>query len=88
MLVVSYLQPIAKDVYLGSKDEMYKHLFLKNISAIDEEEFSDQRIVVKGCGEKEIQEFVYAEITKKLLPVAKSIMYGEPCSTVPVFKKK
>ena len=88
MLVVTYLQPVAKNVFLGNATDMYKHLFLNNIEAIDATEFTDQRIVVKGCGEKEIQDFVYAAITKKLLPVAKSIMYGEPCSTVPVYKKK
>jgi hypothetical protein len=48
----------------------------------------DKRIVLKGCGETPIDDFAYAEATRKLLPVAKSIMYGEPCSTVPVYKKK
>lgn len=88
MLVVSYLQPVAKEIFTGSKEEMFKHLFLKAISAIDENNFSDQRIVVKGCGDVNIENYAYAEITKKLLPVVKSIMYGEPCSTVPIYKKK
>lgn len=87
MLVVSYLQPIAKEIYTGTKEEMQKHLFLKNLSAINTNEFADQRIVVKGCGDVNIESFAYAEITKVLLPVVKSIMYGEPCSTVPVYKK-
>src|SRR5215203_875238 len=86
MLVATYLQPVAKNIFTGTVDEMYKHLFLKNINAIKAEEFVDQRIVVKGCGEVAIGNFAYAEITKLLLPVAKSIMYGEPCSTVPVYK--
>ena len=88
MLVVTYLQNIAKDVYAGTSTEMQKHLLVKNISAIDANEFADQRIVIKGCGDATIESFAYAEVTKVLLPVVKSIMYGEPCSTVPVFKKK
>lgn len=88
MLVVTYLQNIAKDVYAGTSTEMQKHLLLKNIAAIDVNEFADQRIVIKGCGDATIESFAYAEVTKVLLPVVKSIMYGEPCSTVPVFKKK
>ena len=88
MLVTSYVQPFALDIYLGNAREMLKHIFLKNISSIDFKEYSDQRVVVKGCGEVPVDNYAYAEITKHLLPYAKSIMYGEPCSTVPVFKKK
>jgi len=87
MLAVSYLQPVVKDVMLGDEKEVHRSLFLKNIDAIDSSDFTDKRIVIKGCGETPIGDFAYAEITKKLLPVAKSIMYGEPCSTVPVYKK-
>jgi hypothetical protein len=88
MLVATYLQPVAKEVYVGTSAELQKHLFLKNLAAIDLAEFADQRVVVKGCGDVAIEPFAYAEITKLLRPVAKSIMYGEPCSTVPVYKKK
>lgn len=88
MLVVVYLQPVAKEIYTGTKEEMQKHLFLKNIAAIDINEFKEQRIVVKGCGDANIESYAYAAIASKLLPVARSIMYGEPCSTVPVYKKK
>lgn len=88
MLVVSYLQPIACDVVLGDIETTRKQIFLKKIDAIDANAFADKRIVVKGCGDQPIGEYAYMEITKKLRPVAKSIMYGEPCSTVPVFKKK
>lgn len=88
MLVTTYLQPVAKDIFAGSEAEMHKHLFLKNLSSINANEFTDRRIVVKGCGDITIEGFAYAEITKILKPVAKSIMYGEPCSTVPIYKKK
>lgn len=88
MLVASYLQPVAKYIYVGTAAEMQKHLFLSNLEKIDTGEFRDGRIVVKGCGEIHIDNYAYAEITRLLTPVAKSVMYGEPCSTVPIFKKK
>ena len=88
MLVTTYLQPVAKEVYVGTAAEMQKHLFLKSLSAIDVNEYTDQRVVIKGCGDVAIEAYAYAEITKLLRPVVKSIMYGEPCSTVPVYKKK
>lgn len=88
MLVTTYLQPVAKDVFVGTAAELQKHLFLKNLSAINVSEYTDQRVVIKGCGDVPIDAYAYAEITKLLRPVTKSIMYGEPCSTVPVYKKK
>ena len=88
MLIASYLQPVAKEIVMGNEKEVHKILFLKNISQINRNEFSDKRIVVKGCGEMAIGDFAYMEITKLLRPVVKSIMYGEPCSTVPIYKKK
>lgn len=88
MLAVSYLQPVVKSILLGNEKELYKTLFLKNISSINTNEFIDKRVVIKGCGETPIDEFAYTEATRILMPVAKSIMYGEPCSTVPVFKRK
>lgn len=88
MLVASYLEPVAKDFIMGDLQELKKKLFLKNIDAIDTNEFNDKRIVIKGCGETPIADYAYLEITKRLRPVVKSIMYGEPCSTVPVYKKK
>ena len=87
MLVVTFLNGLAKDSYVGTSEAFQKHLFLKQIAAIDVNKFTDQRIVVKGCGDSNIESYAYAEITKLLLPVVKSIMYGEPCSTVPVYKK-
>jgi hypothetical protein len=87
MLVTTYLQPLAKSIYVGTAEELHKHLFLQNIAAIDAAHYAGQRIVVKGCGDVSIGAFAYAELTKHLLPHVKSIMYGEPCSTVPVFKK-
>jgi hypothetical protein len=88
MLVATYLQPVAGEILVGSEKELHKLIFLKNLSQINVNEFADKRIVVKGCGDTPIGEFVYLELTRLLQPVAKSIMYGEPCSTVPVYKKK
>ena len=87
MLVASYLQPVAKEIVFGDADFLHKTLFLKNIAQINSEEYKDQRVVIKGCGELPISETAYVAITNRLRPVAKSIMYGEPCSTVPVYKK-
>lgn len=87
MLAAGYLQPVARELFMGTPEELQRQLFLHNIESINAAEFTDQRVVIKGCGETPIPDFVYMELTKKLRPVVKSIMYGEPCSTVPVFKK-
>lgn len=87
MLAASYLEPIADTVYFGTEEELKKHLMIKNIASVDASEYSDKRVVVKGCGDIPIPDYAYVEMTQKLRPVAKSIMYGEPCSTVPIFKK-
>jgi hypothetical protein len=87
MLVASNLQPFAKNVVMGDEKELHKTLFLKNLSSINVNEYADKRVVIKGCGETPIGDYIYMELTKLLRPVVKSIMYGEPCSTVPVYKK-
>jgi Protein of unknown function (DUF2480) len=87
MLVASYLQPLAKELLMGDAPMLLQQLFLRNINAINTAIFQDKRVVIKGCGELEIPPYAYLEITKLLRPVVKSIMYGEPCSTVPVYKK-
>lgn len=88
MLVVSYLRPQTHDVFLGTADEALKASFIQHIQQINPYPFTDQRVVVKGCGELPIAAYAYLEIAKHLQPVVKSLMYGEPCSTVPLYKKK
>ena len=88
MLIASALQPYAKAIYFGDEKKVREQILLEGIALIDPSEYSDQRVVVKGCGETPIGESAYIAITNKLRPVVKSIMYGEPCSTVPVYKKK
>jgi hypothetical protein len=88
MLLASWLQPVAKDIVFGNEETARQQIFLAKLQALDTDAFKDQRVVVKGCGNLPVGEFAYMEITKKLRSVAKSIMYGEACSTVPIFKKK
>jgi hypothetical protein len=88
MLVTSYLKPYAKRVLSGTPEEARKQLFIDNIRSLDPTQFSGSRVVVKGCGDIEIGEYAFVEITSILQPVVKSLMYGEPCSTVPVYKLK
>ena len=87
MLIVSSLHPFAKAVYFGDENKVREQLLQESISKINTELYIDQRVVVKGCGETPIGESAYIAITQKLRPIVKSIMYGEPCSTVPVYKK-
>jgi hypothetical protein len=88
MLVVSKLVGVASDIHVGDETAAQKNAIIENISKLDASKYLDKRVVVKGCGDKEIAAYAYVEISKKLMPVVKSLMYGEPCSTVPVFKKK
>lgn len=88
MLAVSNLQPVANEIIFGSKEVLLQTLLLKNLSKINPREYADKRVVIKGCGELPISESAYVAATNLLRPVVKSIMYGEPCSTVPIYKKK
>lgn len=88
MLVSSKLKGVASEVYFGNKSTAIEKAIEKNILSINEEEYKDKRVVVKGCGDIEIPSSAYLMISQKLIPVVKSLMYGEPCSTVPVYKQK
>jgi hypothetical protein len=88
MIASSYLQPVAKTLILGEPDQTKTQLLLNAINEINTDDYIDKRVVIKGCGEIPIPESAYAAITFKLRPVVKSLMYGEPCSTVPIYKKK
>jgi hypothetical protein len=88
MLVTSYLKPFAKRVLSGTPEEARRQLFIENIRSLDPAPFSGSRVVVKGCGDIQIGEYAFVEITSLLQPVVKTLMYGEPCSTVPVYKMK
>jgi hypothetical protein len=88
MLVASYLQPVAAKVMVGDERAIIAQKMIENLNEkSDVAGYLDKRVVVKGCGDKYVDPAVYVAVTEKLRPVAASIMYGEPCSTVPVYKK-
>lgn len=86
MLLTLALEPFAKKVVFGNLDFLENELFIEKLEKLDLTLFKDARIVMKGCGEKSIPVNVYLHLTAKLKPLVKSIMYGEPCSTVPLYK--
>ncbi|MDI9357942.1 MAG: DUF2480 family protein [Phycisphaerales bacterium] len=88
MLALTYLQGVASRVIWGTVATATEQLVLEKIQAMNTEEYKDKRIVVKGCGELAIPTSLFIGLTEKLLPVCKSLSYGEPCSTVPIFKRK
>ena len=87
MLVAAYAEPFANRVFQGDEDTFYKVFFNEAINQIDGAQYEQKRIVIKGCSNKPVPPSAYVELTQKLRPFAQSIMYGEPCSTVPIFKR-
>jgi len=88
MLIASKLSGIAKEIVFGDLQALEAVLWRNALQSLDVESFRDQKMVIKGCGDLPVTAAAYAEITRLLTPLAKSIMYGEPCSTVPVYKAK
>ncbi|MDN5287344.1 MAG: hypothetical protein JWR38_3618 [Mucilaginibacter sp.] len=88
MLLANRMAPYAREVVFGDQDVLETVLFEKEISKADFEQYRDQRIVLKGCGDNAVPVSAYVELTRKLTPIVKSLMFGEPCSTVPIYKRK
>ncbi len=88
MLLANRMAPYAKEVVFGDAAVLETVLFEKAMAKADLEQYRDQRVVLKGCGDVEVPTSAYVELTKRLTPVAKSLMFGEPCSTVPIYKRK
>lgn len=88
MVLASELSAYTKAVVFGNKSELDEKLLLENFNSTDIKQYDAQRLVIKGCGDRPISATVFVAVTAKLSGVARSIMYGEPCSTVPVFKKR
>jgi len=88
MLLASKLESVAEELYFDTPDEAEKRRIEKAISRLETSEYEGARIIIKGCGKKSVHYSAYGKLTEKLMPVAKTIMFGEPCSTVPIFKRK
>ena len=88
MLVAAMLQPVAASVFSGNLEALRRHMILQHIAAMPVDTYAGQRIVIKGCGDRPVPEAAFIAITDRLRPIVRSIMYGEPCSTVPVYKQK
>lgn len=86
MLLTLALEPYAKRVLFGNLNELETILFSEKLSTLNISHYNAARVVIKGCGEKKLPINAYVQLTTLLKPIAKSIMYGEPCSTVPLFK--
>lgn len=87
MLMMTYLQGIAKEVVVGDLNALEQYLLQKSIRSLNPLDYQDKPVVVKGCGKLPVPLFAYGEIVRLLMGSAKSIMYGEPCSTVPLYRK-
>lgn len=87
MLVATRLAGIARKIFFGATADMERSLFSGQLEKIDPEKFRDKKVVIKGCGKIDVPESAFLDISFKLAPYVSSLMYGEPCSTVPVFKK-
>jgi hypothetical protein len=86
MLVAINLESVAKTVFFGSLPELEIHLFRNTLSVLNWTQYQGAKVVVKGCSKIHVPEAIYVEVATKLKPIASSIMFGEPCSTVPLFK--
>jgi hypothetical protein len=87
MLLASKLQSIAKKVAYGSSEQLEAIVMEEALKEVDLSEYCDKRIILKGCGNLPIPPHAYLYFTTRLQTVTKSIMFGEACSTVPIFKK-
>ncbi|MGI9540719.1 MAG: DUF2480 family protein [Flavobacteriaceae bacterium] len=88
LLVSSYLQPIARTSVLGSLQDLERQLYREMLSTLDLTPFADKPIMIKGCSDKTIPQDAYILLVQSLQTVAKSLFYGEACSSVPLWKAK
>lgn len=88
MLVTTYLQPVAKKIVQGSIARLNVLVYQEILDTLDYTPYTDKPVIIKGCSRKPVPEEAYVIATQKLMPVAKSIMFGEACSSVPLYKKR
>ena len=87
MLITSHAQPHALQIFFGDEAAFYRQALYEAFNQIDFEQYKGQRVIIKGCSDRPVPPDAYVELTRRLRPVAKSIMFGEPCSTVPIYKQ-
>ena len=87
MLISANASPFVSDLYFGQKSGYIQQYFDEVLEDMNCEQHQDKRVVIKGCSDKEVPPSAYMKLTSKLQPFAQSIMFGEPCSTVPIFKR-
>ncbi len=88
MLLATVLQPFAQQVIFGSLEDLEKNLFQQKLNLVDWKKFRGEKVVIKGCSKVHVPVTAYVETVNRLRPLASSIMFGEACSTVPLFKQK
>ncbi|UUC46353.1 DUF2480 family protein [Flavobacterium cerinum] len=88
MLITAYLEPVAQKVFWGTIPQMEIALYQELLQNLDYTAYQDKPVIIKGCSKKPVPQEVYVLATQKLMPIAKSIMFGEACSAVPVYKRK
>jgi hypothetical protein len=87
MLVAIALQPHANKVIFGNLSDLERELYIDSINRFDINSVADKRVLVKGCGDINIPDSAFIYISEKFIPVVKSLMFGEACSNVPLYKK-
>lgn len=87
MLIGSYLQPYTSNIYYGDQSSALIQIYAERIEEFDTSPYQGLPVVIKGCSKYPVPASAYMAMTVKLRPVAKSILFGEPCSTVPIYKK-
>jgi len=88
LLIATKLAPFSKKIVVGGLEQLEISIFQEVIDALDITKFKDKPVILKGCSTKLIPETVYIMLVERLIPVVSSLMYGEACSTVPLFKRK
>ena len=88
MLLAAALRDTSSQVFYCIPESLNAMIAERSLASIKPEDYTDKKVVIKGCGDRDISNHAYVRLTTILVPVAKSLMFGEPCSTVPVYKKR
>lgn len=88
LLIANYLTGVAKLISFGTIEDLERDIFTEIIDKMDVDNYNDKKIIIKGCSRKPVPQNAYLQLIQKLKPIASFLMFGEACSTVPIFKKK